>query len=178
MGLTRKNLFSGVKIMLEQKIENFICEALTGDAQKNALEFAEYLRSSEMLFERGKGYWADKLYWMIKYKDQYVCFILINGSEGKTEPWIVWSDDSGSSWFEDSPPEERLKEIALENVDFCTNCGGCGNPGGTRKAVFGKEFNNVCITAMKFINPDARTLECVKKMAELRKADILASLPK
>lgn len=66
--------------MPEQEIENFIDEVLTGETQKNALEFTAYLRANEMLFVRGRGYWEDKLYWMIKYNDEYVCFILINGS--------------------------------------------------------------------------------------------------
>jgi hypothetical protein len=160
--------------MSEQRIENFIGEVLTGDAQKNALEFVAYLKASEMLFERGKGYWEDKLYWLITYKDEYVCFILINGSEEKTEPdgWTIWSDDSGSAWFEDFPIDEHIKEIAWKNVDFCANCGSCDNPGGTRKTIFGKEFNNVCITTMKFINPDVEALECVKKMVEIRKNEI------
>ncbi|GHV07212.1 hypothetical protein FACS189485_17140 [Spirochaetia bacterium] len=161
--------------MFEQRIENFIGGVLTGDVQKNALEFVAYLRASEMLFERGKGYWEDKLYWLIKYKNEYVCFILINGSEEKIEhdDWIIWSDDSGSNWFEDFPIDEHIKEIVWENIDFCANCGSCGNPGGTRKMIFGKEFNNVCITTMKFKNPDIEALECMKKMVEIRKNDIL-----
>ena len=50
-----------LRTMPEQEIEDFIGEILTGDAQKNALEFAAYLRASEMLFERGTGYWEGKL---------------------------------------------------------------------------------------------------------------------
>ena len=160
--------------MAEQKIEDFINEVLTGDAQKNALDFAAYLRANEMLFERGKGYWEGKLYWLIKYKNKYVCFILI-GTEEKPGPgpWTIWSDDSSSNWFEDFPLDERIKEIAWKNVDFCGNCGGCRSKTGTRKTIFGKEFNNVCRTTMRFIDPDVEALECVKKMVELRKNDIL-----
>jgi hypothetical protein len=160
------------------RIQNLIVDAinnvLKGDAQKNALDFVAYLMASEMLFERGKGYWEDKIYWMIKYKDEYVCFILINGSEDKTETegWTIWSDDSDSNWFSNFPLDEQLKEIAWKNVDVCTNCGGCGNPGGTHKTIFGKEFDNICITTMKFINPDAEALKCVKKMVEIRKNNI------
>jgi hypothetical protein len=160
--------------MLEQRIENSIGEVLTGDMEKNALEFASFLRACEMLFERAKGYWEDKHYWMIKYKNEFVCFILV-GSEGKTEPesWIIWSDDSDSNWFADFPVDERIKEIAWKNVDICGgNCGGCNKPGGTHKIIFKKEFNNVCRTTFKFINPDIETLECIKKLVEIRKNDI------
>jgi hypothetical protein len=163
--------------MPEQTIENFIAEILTGDAQKNVLEFVAYLRAIEMQFERGKGYWEGKLYWMVKYKKEYVCFILI-GSEEKPGPGplTIWSDDSDSNWFEDFPLDECIKEVAWKNVDICGNCGGCGNPGGTHKTVFGKEFDNVCRTTLRFTNPDAEALECVKKMVEIRKNDILKNI--
>lgn len=161
--------------MSNQKIENFIGEVLTRDTQKNASDFFAYLMESEVQFERGKGYWADKLYWMIKYKNEYVCFVLINGGEDKTEPdgWVIWSDDSGSAWFEDSSLlDEHTKEIAWKHIDICGNCGGCKNPGGSHKTIFGKGFDNVCITTMRFDNPDTGTVECVKKLVELRKKDI------
>lgn len=121
--------------MPEQRIENLIDEVLTGETQKNALAFAAFLRANGMLFVRGKGYWEDKFYWMIKYKDEYVCFILINGSgsEEKFAPWTIWSDDSDSNWFADFPLDKHTKEIAWKNVDVCGNCGGCSNPGGSRK---------------------------------------------
>ena len=170
-----QDLYYWRKTVLKQNIEDFIGEILTEDMRKDALEFVAYLRANGMLFERGKGYWEDKLYWMIKYESEYVCFILINGGKDKTElkGWTVWSDDSGSSWFADFPLENYLKKIAWENVDICVNCGSCENPGGIQKLIFGKRFDHVCITAMKFVNPDADALECMKKMAELRKNDIL-----
>ncbi|OGO91771.1 MAG: hypothetical protein A2Y17_13520 [Clostridiales bacterium GWF2_38_85] len=165
--------------MPQQKIKSHIIDALTGDAQKNALEFFEYLTANEMLFEKGKGYWEDKHYWMIKYKDKYVCFILINGSEDKigdkTEPdgWIIWSDDSDSDWFADFPLDNHLKKIAWENVDVCANCGSCS--GGKNKTIFGKKFDNVCRTTFRFNNPSSPAMECLQKMVEIRKHDIFAT---
>lgn len=160
--------------MSEQKIENHIDEILAENAQKNALDFAAFLRTNKMQFERGKGYWENKFYWMIKYKDKYVCFILISNDEDNAEPdgLTIWSDDSGSSCFENSPFDERMKEIAWQNIDFCRKCGGCNNPGGSRKTIFGKEFDDVCITTMRFNNPDAETMEYVKRLLEIRKKDI------
>ena len=160
------------------EIENSIMEILNGEARKNALNFAAYLRANGMLFERGKGYWADKHYYMIKYNGEYVCFILINGGEDNTEPegWVVWSDDSGADWFACATPDEHLKETAWKNIDVCANCGGCKHPGGRRRTIFGKAFDNVCLTAMSFNNPNARTLEYVKKIIELRKSAILGNI--
>jgi len=164
--------------MHEHRIEDFIGEILTGDEQKNALEFIAYLRVSEMEFERGGGYWKGKLYWYIKFKDEYVCYILI-GSEEKPGPgpWVVWSDDSGSNCFADFPLDEHMKEIAWRNIDFCkdpVNCGACKKRGYTNKTktLFGKEFNNVCLTTFRFTDPDVEDLEFMKKMVGIRKNDI------
>ena len=161
--------------MPEQKIESLIGEALTGDAQKYALDFVAYLRANGMLFEKGEGYWEGKLYWYVKYKNQSVCYLFINPDEENLKPWTIWSDDSGSNCFEDAPLNGQLKETVWKNVDFCGNCGGDCSPG-TRKTIFGKEFKNVCRSALIFINPDAEALECVKKMVEIRKNDILKDI--
>lgn len=95
-------------------IKNAIKENLAGDALKNAQEFAAFLRANEMQFERSKdGYWADKRYWLVKYKNEYVCFIMVNGTEYETEPegWAVWSDNSDSNWYADAPMDEHMKKI-------------------------------------------------------------------
>jgi hypothetical protein len=163
--------------MPEQKIENHINDVLANDAQKLALDFVACLRAQEMQFVKGAGYWKDKRYWAIKYKDEYVCFVLVNGygsvrHKDEPEGWIIWSDDSGKAdWFAGFPLDEHTKEIAWGNVDFCGHCGGsCDN--GFHKEIFGKEFDNVCNTTFRFDNPNAEAVECAKKLAELRKNDI------
>ena len=160
--------------MAEKEIENYIGEFLTENSQINALNFSEYLRANEMLFERCRnGYWEDKLYWTVKYKSQTVFQILINGYE--EGHWVVWSDDSGSDWFRDFPLDEYIKETAWNNVGFCGK-GGCCRNMGTRRMIFGREFDNVCIAALRFNNPGAEALECMKRMSEIRKNDILKNV--
>lgn len=157
-------------------IEAHIYEALTGDAQKLALYFAVYLQALEITLERGTGYWTDKRYWMAKYDEKYICFILLNGhgsAAHKDEPegWIIWLDDADSrqsQWYANTPLNDEMKETAWRHVDFCANCGSCG--GGTRKTIFGKEFDNVCGTTFRFDNPNTEDIECAKKLAELRMA--------
>jgi len=61
--------------------------------------------------------------------------------------------------------------IAWANVNICTSCGGSCSPG-TRKAIFGQEFDNVCSTDLAFYNPDAKTLEYVRKLMEMRKYEM------
>jgi len=159
--------------MSEQIIENHIDDVFTGDTRKNALEFISFLRKNEMKFERGMGYWEDKFYWLIKYRSEYVCFILINSDEDETEPvgWVIWMD-GGTSCFTNNIPDKHTKEVAWKHIDICGNCGGCENPGGSHQTIFGKGFDNVCITPLRFDNPDADTVECVKKLVALRGNDI------
>ncbi|GHV16504.1 hypothetical protein FACS189425_00900 [Clostridia bacterium] len=163
-----------------QNIENHIYETLTDNEQKYALEFVAYLRANNMLFVRGLGYWEDKRYWWLKYKDESVCFVLLNGygeKAHKDEPegWIIWSDDSGANSFEDYPIDEQAKEVAWGNVDYCGHCGGeC--EGGKHKTVFGKGFEKVCNTIFRFDNPNAEMIECAKKIVEIRKSYILRNI--
>ena len=169
------NIFSaGGKVVPMQRIEQFINETLTGEAQRNALDFTTYLTESELLFERClNGFWEDKLYWIVKYKDKTVCQIFINGYE--KGDWVVWSDDSGSNPFNEFPLGEHTKDIAWKNVGFCGG-GGCCRDMGTRKVIFGKEFDNVCFTTLRFDNPNTEAVDCMKKMVEIRKTDILSNV--
>ena len=64
-----------------------------------------------------------------------------------------------------------MKKIAWANVNTCGNCGGDCSPG-TRKAILGQEFDNVCSTDLAFCNPDTNTLEYVKKLLEMRKYEM------
>ncbi|MDR1558440.1 MAG: hypothetical protein LBS84_01855 [Clostridiales bacterium] len=112
---------------------------------------------------------------MIKHSGEYVCFVLINGygeKAHKDEPdgWIIWSDDYSSDIFANFPLDEKIKQTAWEHIDFCANCGSCS--GGTCKTIFGKAFENVCNTIFRFDNPDADSVECAKKLVEIRKNDI------
>ena len=97
-----------------EQIEKIVGDTVVGYEQRNILEFIAFLRANEMSFERGTGYWEKQLYWMIKYRNQFVCFILINGTgpEKKFSPFTIWSDDSSSNWFEKFPLDEHMKKIA------------------------------------------------------------------
>ena len=177
--------------MSANKIENHITEALSGDVQKSALDFTAFLQANEMQFERGGGYWKDKFYWCVNYMSESVGYILLYSPASavdSAEPWVVWTDDSGSKWFEDYPIgwslasqaarpcnlDEKTKEVSWQNIDFCGNsgeaCGGC--VGRTRKKIFGKEFDNVCGITFRFNNPNADAVECLKKLVAIRKRDI------
>ncbi|GHV06661.1 hypothetical protein FACS1894217_05800 [Clostridia bacterium] len=63
-----------------QNIESHIHEILSGETQSLALDFVAFLLANGMQFERSTtDYWANKLYWYVKFHDEFVGFILING---------------------------------------------------------------------------------------------------
>lgn len=161
--------------MPEISIESAIEEVLTGQARKGALALVEHLRASDMRLDRAKGYWENQRYWAVSYAGQYVCFILIGGTgpEARFSPLTIWSDDSGDDCFADVSLDVRTQEVFWENVDICGGCGGCKSPGGTRRVLFGRAFDSVCLTALRFVNPDAEALACVQKMADIRRQAIL-----
>ena len=159
-----------------QLMEDVLGEALTGDTRCHALEFAAFLRANEISCVRYTGgYWADKIYFVCNYKDQSVCYISVN--EYEKNSWYITGDDSGDVWYEDTVLDEHIKEIAWQSIDICTNydsCRSCGTPGKmSRKKIFGKEFDNVCPVTIKFTNPTAAAVVCMKKVFEARKDYIL-----
>lgn len=85
-------------------------------------------------------------------------------------PLTIWTDDSDSIWYSECYLEDRIKNITVEHIDVCESCGAC--KGGTKKQIFGKEYNNVCRTTFRFINPNWDELKCLKELLLLRKKDI------
>ena len=63
--------------MNEIKIEDYICEKLSLDEQKIVLDFVDYLEKEKFIFVKDNGYWKDKIYYLIKYKNEGICFIVI-----------------------------------------------------------------------------------------------------
>ena len=148
--------------MAEKRIEDTFYEYFTDDILKNALDFAEFLRVNEMIYN-GE--------YEIHYKGNLACYI--NTPNDKERTWGVWTVGDYSNEYEGFPIDERTKEIAWANVVKCGNCEDCNRDPGKTEVIFGKEFVNVCngtdSLAMRFVNPDAEAVECVKKMVDMRK---------
>lgn len=161
--------------MQDKSIEYYIIDSMTGDSQLVALNFVAYLKANLIQLERGRGYWEDQFYYFATYKNECVCYILIDGKgvEEEFSPLTIWSDDSSSNCLENHILDENMRNIAWDNVDFCRNCGSC--VGGVCKTIFGKKFINVCRTSMIFVNPDIELIEVVKKIIEIRKSYILST---
>ena len=150
--------------MSNQVFENTINEVLSGDNLKSALDFAEYLKANELDVNGSE----------ISYNGKSVCYVHLDNTENYPGPWTIWTEGDYSSEHQDVPMSGHMKEIAWKHVNICGSCGGSCSPG-KRKSIFGKEFDNVCSADMAFYVPNAETLECVKKLLEMRKNDILKS---
>jgi len=107
----------------------------------------------------------------LHYKGECVCYI---DTRSESRSWIVWTEGDYSSEYESFPIDERTKKIAWENVMKCGNCNDCDCSPGKTKMIFDQEFANICNAnnvnmAFMFTSPNAETLECVKKLVEMRK---------
>ena len=153
--------------------EAHVAEYLSGELSAVASEFVAHLRASGMTLTRGGGYWENMCYWVATHNGEYVCFFLIGPESPNQDPneFIIWSDNCGTAWYENAEIDETLKEAFWQNVDFCGSCGSC--EGGKRKTIFGREFDNVCMTTFRFDNPDCAAIKCAVKMVQLRKNGIL-----
>ncbi|MGN0523527.1 MAG: YdcF family protein [Eubacterium sp.] len=168
----KKRVFGELKRIKEQvpNAENIIID--DNQLDKTAIDLLSFLIDNNMTFERAGGYWENQSYWYVKYNNEFVCYILFNGTgdEEKFSPLTVWTDDSNSNWYSECELEFSIKSIAVRHIDICEKCGAC--KGGITKKIFGKEYNNVCRTTFRFINPHFDELKCLKELLLMRQKDI------
>jgi len=153
--------------MVEQiLIENVINEKLTGEAQKNALDFVGFLKANEISLDYNPGESGATAIWngaVGGIVGNSIGYITINGDENCPGPWTFWlnsCDFDGS----DSADDEFKNAIWA----FASPCGKCHDGwekcmGSGKRTILGKEFENQCHSPLMFCNPDAGALENMKK---------------
>ena len=140
------------KLTLDEKIETL----LTGETQKNAHDFVGFLRANKI---------PGKLY--------VVNIVGDGGDFPHIRPWVVFFNvcDFDTGGLVDAD----LAEFAWKHAHICDHFAsdgkrcGCGKQPGFKKTIFEREFENLCKCPMQFINPDAETLENIKKLLLMRK---------
>jgi len=135
-------------------------EILKDETQKNALAFAAFLQANEMLAGGEHG--------AVSYQGKTIAYIHMDGKPELPGPCTIWPEGDFSRVPEGFAFDEAMKKIAWANVNVCGDCGSNCAPG-SRKTVFGKEFDNLCGSVLAFNDPDAETLECVKLLILMRK---------
>ena len=147
----------------------YYAEEIQNDEMKQtALDFHSFLQANNIKFTKDNGHWKEKIYYLCKYKDEYVCFIAIKDPDEPENQWTIWSEDSNA--YESETVDESVKNSAWKYVDFCGSCGSCG--GGKTKIIFGKTFEKVCGCTFRVDNATQNELPFLKKMIELRIAEI------
>ncbi len=161
-----------MKTDMKKSIYDYIAENLREDMKQTALDFANYLQNNNVEFIKDNCYWKDKIYYLCKFKGEYVCFIAIKDPDEPDNYWTIWSEDSNA--YEDVSADDSIKNAAWKHVDHCGNCGSCG--GGKAKNIFGKVFNDVCGCTFRVDNATQNDLPFLEKMIELRIAEILSNI--
>ena len=149
--------------------EDSIRKIPAGETRQNILGFLQYLNSLGMVFA---GNTDDG---RVIYKGKKVCDFHISGDySGYPGPWTVWMTGDFGTETECLPDDTRLMEIAWANVHPCDNCGGSSVWCGTdkRRKVFGRDFENLCVSPIAFTGSDSEAVGCMKKMAKMRKQAI------
>jgi len=169
------------------KIEEETQTYLKGDNLKNALDLLAYLKESGrtwILSEyHPEFYYMGELTCLIAYSKSPLDETTLSHIRRKIEDagnryvyypsgsWNIccWQHEDDIYELDSFPVDEDVKEYARTNVWKCINCGGCGNPGGGRRTVFGKEFDNACCNVFQLANPNEKEIEYIKKLMELQK---------
>jgi len=139
-------------------IEEGIAKRLTGNAQKNALDFVAFMRANDMSIDPNNG--GDG--WAVGGKEgDSLGYAIVNGASEFPGPWTLWfnvCDFAGDA-------DDALKEAAWTHASPCGKCHkGWENCGGGNRVIFGKEFDRLCHSPLMFVNPDAQALEHIKKL--------------
>ena len=146
-------------------IEEKITQSLSGGARENALDYVGFMRENGISFDSnndGEG-WA-----VGGVVGNSLGFMLVNGSADFPGPWTLWFN---SCEFEgEDKTDETLKQAAWGHASPCGQCHpGWKDCGGGDRVIFGKEFGRLCHSPLMFTNPDAKTLESVKKLSLMLK---------
>jgi len=153
--------------MSEQKltVENMIMNsALSENWQKTGIEFCRFLKDNDFSIEPEDHTEDDVSGWKIFYMAE--CVGHMNFSKfAKMAIWIDTCDFGGSGSADDA-----LKKTTWAHVRICEHFSsggkkcGCGNQPGSTKIMFGKKFENLCFALLEFMNPDAKTVDDIKKL--------------
>ena len=144
--------------MKRKKLEKEIKKKLSGDAQKNALDFAAFLREHEMSLERLNIPGG----WNVYIKGINSAFVQVFGDRNNFNIVLHISTYDGVS-----PADDDLKEFAWAHVVLCPE--GCGGPAfcdesQNRRIIFGREYESTCQSPLAFLAPGANDLEKIQKL--------------
>ena len=145
--------------------------ALTGEAQRNALDFVAFMIANEMPPDPTDDHW-------FKHQGENICCIILGVCEahnmsGSGDNWSVYWANCDVHWGENDTADNALEQFVFRSENPCGQCP-CAHSPGVRKTVFGKVYENACYSTLCFDNPSTANLAYIKKLATMRKQDIAA----
>ena len=153
--------------MSEKTVENAIKEKLTGDTQKNAMDFIVFLRANEFTLKEHEEHGHS---WSVIYKGIFP--VLIHFDVAGFELVI---DLCTRDFYGDGILDNDLKEFIWAHTVNCPDgCDGTTICDRSQKniKIFGKEYKNICITPLQILNPNANDFAQTKKLFLLLKQNI------
>lgn len=155
----------------KQDIVDVVNNVLHGDTQKRALDFVAYLSDNKI-----NAQWSATNAWKISYQSFSVCFIRLYGTaEYYNLKENSWQITPFIGEYDASSLSDEFKEIVWAKKRTCQICGKCALQ---LDHVFGKKYDYVCEKSIVFSNPDAKEIECIKKLIDLRRNAIKEGLAK
>ena len=158
------------------KIEDVIYDVLSGDEQKNALDFVAFLRKNKM-----SPQWGSTNSWAVSHKNKRVCFIRLAGTAHyhnlESGSWHINHVNYGRINLTDCAEEydhyisnENLEDLVWNSVRYCAKCSNC-KPGNV-VMILGKQFDEMCHSWFVMKNPDGDALNFAKKIVIMSKQAI------
>ena len=157
--------------MTEKNVKDYIKGNLEDAAQKNALDFVNFLFLNELMVHQTNTTWG------FDYLGENLSVIDVSGHMGPGG-WVIYWGANEPSEPENFQMDEHLKEFAWANVGTCVNFTPSGEPSGKycnpiscseRRTIFGKEFDHICHAPLRFCNPDVDKLVKIKQLIKIRK---------
>ena len=159
------------------EIEGVINNILSGDTQKNALDFFSFLCKNDISLnynaseteKNNQTGWNGAVGGIV---GNSIGYLLINGDENIPGPWTFWFN---SCDFEGSDStDDEFKNAIWAYASPCAKCNDnwekCRGSG--KRTILGKEFENQCHSPLMFCNPDTKILEHIKKFLLYLKPEI------
>ena len=143
------------------RIEDAITELLDTEQQENALRFATFLQENQL--SPNMSNWGK-----FTHNGYHLGHMWIEEHEGKNTWMFEIFDYLHFGDFDD--PDEAFTKAVHDHVNICGSP--CHDQCWRAKDVkiFGKEFKSVCSQHSRaFINPDAATMEHMKKLIDYSK---------
>ena len=144
---------------MKPQIEEISQAYLEGEMRENLLDFVAWMRANRIT-----PTFANKSKIGVNYTSR-VCYLkLFHGS------WYIWPAGRKNEYVSDFLDCKELEDIVCMSLFKCIGCGHQCNAGtGFTKSVCGKDFENICgCCPVRFHNPNAKTLEIIKKVIENR----------